>query len=146
MRPKIVAFDTYFAHLVGRLPAWHRGWFHWLGVATIPILWCGIIAGMLFFGILLHGICYDFFFVSGQIYTDQKAGEKVKSAAQGLITLATYGLGMLVGFSLAGKLYNMYALEGGGHDWQMIWISPAVIAIVVMLGFAWGFKNEKMKS
>lgn len=101
---------------------------------------------MLFFGILLHGICYDFFFVSGQIYTDQKAGEKVKSAAQGLITLATYGLGMLVGFSLAGKLYNMYALEGGGHDWQMIWISPAVIAIVVMLGFAWGFKNEKMKS
>lgn len=101
---------------------------------------------MLFFGILLHGICYDFFFVSGQIYTDQKAGEKVKSAAQGLITLATYGVGMLIGFSLAGKLYNMYSLEGGGHDWKMIWISPAIIAIMVLLGFAWSFTNKKVTS
>ena len=61
---------------------------------------------MLFSGIILHGICYDFFFVSGQIYTDYKAGEKIKSSAQGLITLATYGVGMLVGFWLAGKIYD----------------------------------------
>ncbi len=99
---------------------------------------------MLFFGILLHGICYDFFFVSGQIYTDQKAGETVKSAAQGLITLATYGVGMLIGFSLAGKIYNSYALEGGGHDWKMIWIIPACIAFIVMALFAWRFKDEKV--
>ncbi len=101
---------------------------------------------MLFLGILLHGVCYDFFFVSGQIYTDFKAGEKVKSSAQGLITLATYGLGMFIGFWLAGNIYNKYQLEGGAHDWKMIWIIPACIAFVVLLSFALIFKNEKITS
>ena len=100
---------------------------------------------MLFLGILLHGICYDFFFVSGQIYTDFKAGEKFKSAAQGLITLATYGLGMLIGFWLAGKIYNNYAFAEGGHNWQMIWLIPAGIALVVLLLYALGFKNERIE-
>ena len=68
----------------------------------------GELTFMLILGIALHGICYDFFFVSGQIYTDYKAGEKVKSAAQGLITLATYGVGMLVGFWVAGKISDTY--------------------------------------
>jgi len=99
---------------------------------------------MLFMGILLHGICYDFFFVSGQIYTDFKAGEKVKSSAQGLITLATYGVGMLIGFSLAGNIYNRFALADGGHDWKMIWLIPAGIAFIVLLGFAVSFRNEKI--
>lgn len=99
---------------------------------------------MLFLGILLHGICYDFFFVSGQIYTDFKAGEKIKSSAQGLITLATYGLGMLIGFWLAGNIYNRYAMPDGSHEWQMIWLIPAGIAFVVLLGFALSFKNEKI--
>lgn len=99
---------------------------------------------MLFMGILLHGICYDFFFVTGQIYTDFKAGEKIKSAAQGMITLATYGVGMLIGFSLAGSIYDSYALEGGSYDWKMIWLIPAGIAFVVMLGFALTFRNEKI--
>lgn len=99
---------------------------------------------MLFMGILLHGICYDFFFVTGQIYTDFKAGEKIKSSAQGMITLATYGVGMLIGFSLAGSIYDSYALEGGAHDWKMIWLIPAGIAFVVMLGFALTFRNEKI--
>jgi nucleoside transporter len=100
---------------------------------------------MLFLGILLHGICYDFFFVSGQIYTDFKAGEKFKSAAQGLITLATYGLGMLIGFWLAGRIYNAYALSGGGHNWEMIWIIPAIIAAVVLVLYGVLFKNEKVE-
>lgn len=99
---------------------------------------------MLFMGILLHGICYDFFFVSGQIYTDFKAGEKIKSSAQGLITLATYGLGMLIGFWLAGNVYNQYANPDGSHDWKMIWIIPAIIAVVVLAGFMLFFKNEKI--
>jgi nucleoside transporter len=101
---------------------------------------------MLFLGIALHGVCYDFFIVSGQIYTDFKAGEKNKSAAQGLITLATYGLGMMIGFWLSGNVFNHFALEGGGHNWKMIWIVPATIALVVMLSFGFRFKNEKVAS
>lgn len=99
---------------------------------------------MLIFGIILHGICYDFFFVSGQIYTDFKAGEKFKSSAQGLITLATYGLGMLIGFRLAGFITDSN-IVGEGHDWNSIWIFPAIFAAVVFVIFLVGFKNEKIE-
>ncbi len=101
---------------------------------------------MLFSGIILHGICYDFFFVSGQIYTDYKAGEKIKSSAQGLITLATYGVGMLVGFWLAGKIYDHYTDVAGAQDWKMIWTIPAGIAAAVMVLYALVFKNEKINA
>jgi len=99
---------------------------------------------MLVIGIALHGICYDFFFVSGQIYTDSKAGEKVKSAAQGLITLATYGIGMLIGFWIAGQIADHYLVEGV-HSWKDIWTFPAIFAVVVMVLFALFFKNEKIE-
>ncbi len=95
-------------------------------------------------GILLHGICYDFFFVSGQIYTDSKAGDKIKSAAQGLITLATYGLGMLIGFAIAGKVSAMY-LDDGLHIWSKIWMFPAIFAAVVFFFFLLFFKKEEVK-
>ena len=98
---------------------------------------------MLIFGIILHGICYDFFFVSGQIYTDFKAGEKYKNSAQGLITLATYGIGMLIGFRMAGIITDMYALEVG-HNWKEIWTYPAIFAAVVLIIFILTFKNEKI--
>ncbi|SHG02777.1 nucleoside transporter [Salegentibacter echinorum] len=104
----------------------------------------GELAFMLIIGIALHGICYDFFFVSGQIYTDSKAGPKIKSAAQGLITLATYGLGMLIGFWVAGQVSDMYLNADGTHDWEQIWIVPAGFAFVVMILFAIFFKNEKI--
>jgi len=100
---------------------------------------------MLIFGIILHGICYDFFFVSGQIYTDYKAGEKFKSSAQGLITLATYGLGMLVGFRLAGYITDLNAITDGSHNWFDIWVLPAGIAGAVFLFFLIAFKNEKIE-
>ncbi|MBT8228849.1 MAG: MFS transporter, partial [Bacteroidia bacterium] len=96
-------------------------------------------------GIALHGICYDFFFVSGQIYTDSKAGESVKSAAQGLITLATYGLGMLIGFYIAGMIADKFTLEDGGHTWADIWQFPAIFAAAVMVLFFLLFKNEKIE-
>ncbi|MBL0682723.1 nucleoside permease [Aquimarina mytili] len=105
----------------------------------------GELAFMLITGIALHGICYDFFFVSGQIYTDSKAGEKFKSAAQGLITLATYGLGMLIGFYVAGKITDANLVSEGQHDWTGIWIFPAMFAGAVMLLFAIFFKNEKIE-
>ena len=100
---------------------------------------------MLLVGIALHGICYDFFFVSGQIYTDSKAGKKYQSAAQGMITLATYGVGMLVGFWAAGKITAMYDIVDGGHDWQNIWLLPAGFAVLVFLIFLFAFKNETVE-
>lgn len=105
----------------------------------------GDLAFMLILGIALHGICYDFFFVSGQIYTDSKAGEKFKSAAQGLITLATYGLGMLIGFWVAGKVSDMYLFAEGGHNWTGIWTFPAIFALGVMVLFVIFFKNETIE-
>ena len=105
----------------------------------------GELSFMLIIGIALHGACYDFFFVTGQIYTDNKAGEKYKSAAQGLITLATYGVGMLVGFYIAGIISEMYKTQGGGvaEVWNHIWTFPAIFAFIVMALFAIFFKPEK---
>ena len=99
---------------------------------------------MLLFGIVLHGICYDFFFVSGQIYTDFKAGKEYKSTAQGLITLATYGIGMLIGFRFAGWLTDKYVVDNG-HLWKEIWIQPAIFSFVVLILFLISFKNETIK-
>jgi nucleoside transporter len=103
----------------------------------------GDLAFMLLLGIALHGICYDFFFVAGQIYTDSKAGEKIKSAAQGLIALATYGVGMLIGFWAAGKITDIYLLADGKHVWVDIWRFPGIFAGFVLILFIVFFKNEK---
>ncbi|CAN5424054.1 nucleoside permease [soil metagenome] len=101
---------------------------------------------MLYGGIILHGMCYDFFFVSGMIYTDEKAGEKIKSQAQGLISLATYGVGMLIGSLLSGIVKDMYT-EGTGDgavtNWSGVWMVPAGIAVVVLLLFIVAFKDKK---
>lgn len=98
---------------------------------------------MLIVGIALHGICYDFFFVSGQIYTDSKAGKKYKSAAQGLITLATYGVGMLIGFWVAGLVSDLYKISDTQHDWQGIWLVAAGIAAGVAVLFLFTFNQSK---
>lgn len=104
----------------------------------------GDLVVLLLLGIALHGVCYDFFFVSGQIYTDSKAGNAYKSSAQGLITLATYGIGMLIGFWAAGKITDAYLLSDGVHDWQTIWLYPAAFAGVVLVLFGVLFKNVKI--
>ena len=96
---------------------------------------------LLYLGIILHGICYDFFFVTGQIYTDKRAGPRIKSAAQGMITLATYGVGMLIGFYIAGQVSEHYK-TADGHDWQKIWMVPAAIAGFVVLFFIIFFKDK----
>jgi len=109
----------------------------------------GELSFMLLIGIALHGICYDFFFVSGQIYTDSKAGVKYKSAAQGLITLATYGVGQLIGFWVAGYVGDKYkamkATDLAGF-WNHTWVVPAIIAAVVFFIFLALFKDEKIDS
>lgn len=103
---------------------------------------------MLYLGIILHGICYDFFFVTGQIYTDKKAGENIRSSAQGLITLATYGVGMFIGFKLAGTIVDQQATTDAagkviGHVWKNVWIFPCLFASGVALLFFVLFKNDK---
>jgi MFS family permease len=99
--------------------------------------------GLLYLGILLHGICYDFFFVTGQIYVDRKAGVEIRASAQGLIALLTYGVGMAIGSYLAGQVVEMYVIEGG-HDWQTIWMIPCVFTAVVALLFALVFRDTSV--
>jgi nucleoside transporter len=103
---------------------------------------------MLYAGIILHGICYDFFFVTGQIYTDAKAGSAIKNAAQGLITFATYGVGMMIGSYVSGFITESYSTtmdDETSYQWQQVWLVPACIAGFVLLTFAVLFK-DKLKS
>ena len=97
---------------------------------------------MLYAGIILHGICYDFFFVTGYMYTEKKAGEKIKNAAQGLFTLATYGAGMLIGTWFSGVITDKYTV-GKAHLWDQIWMVPAYIAAGVLLYFILFFREKK---
>jgi nucleoside transporter len=98
---------------------------------------------MLYAGIILHGICYDFFFVTGYMYTEKKAGEKIKSAAQGLFTFATYGLGMFIGTWFSGFVAERFKV-GAGHDWQSIWLVPAGIAAGALLYFIFFFREKRV--
>ena len=103
---------------------------------------------MLYGGILLHGICFDFFFVSGMIYTDLKAGPRIKSQAQGLISLATYGVGMLIGSVVGGYVQKMYTTGTGPTavtNWTNVWLVPAGIAVVVLLLFLVAFRDNTRK-
>ena len=97
---------------------------------------------MLFAGILLHGVCFDFFFVTGQIYTDNKAGEKIQSAAQGMITMATYGIGMWIGSNLSGIVKDYFTVNAI-VAWKSIWMVPAGIAAAVLVIFILFFKDNK---
>jgi nucleoside transporter len=100
---------------------------------------------MLYLGILLHGICYDFFFVTGQIYVDQQAGVRIRAAAQGLIAFVTLGVGLYIGSWASGKVVDAYAVTSGGtvtHDWRSIWMVPAVGSLAILLLFAVLFRPK----
>lgn len=97
---------------------------------------------MIYTGIILHGICYDFFVVTGQIFVDEKAPDHLKSSAQGLITFATYGLGMFIGTWFAGRTIDMLTVDGVA-DWVTIWYVPTVIAAVVLVIFIFLFREKK---
>ncbi len=110
---------------------------------------------LLYAGIILHGICYDFFFVTGYMYTENKAGAKIKNAAQSLFTFATYGVGMFIGTNYSGFVSNKYSTktidlltkkEVVSHNWQSIWMYPAIIAAVVLVAFIAFFKEKKTEA
>ena len=131
--------------------------FRWLGVkwmiALGMIAWtvrflcfgygdAGVNLWMLFAGIILHGVCFDFFFVTGQIYTDSKAGIRIQSQAQGMITMATYGIGMWIGTKLSGYVKDHYTANEI-VNWRSVWMVPAGIAFVVLILFVLFFKDNK---
>ena len=99
----------------------------------------GDLVWMLYLGILLHGICYDFFFVTGQIYVDQQAPLRIRAAAQGFIAFVTLGVGLFLGGIVSGNVVQAFAAEAAGrvaHDWRAIWLVPGVGAGVIFLLFA----------
>jgi nucleoside transporter len=106
----------------------------------------GSMVWALYLGILLHGVCYDFFFVTGQIYVDQQAGNKIRAAAQGLIAFVTLGVGLFIGSWVSGKVVDAYAITGPTgavtHDWRSIWMVPAVGALVILVIFAILFRPK----
>lgn len=100
---------------------------------------------MIIMGIALHGICYDFFFVTGQIYVDKKSTPDIRGQAQGLIILITYGVGMLIGAQVAGMLYNSFLGTAEAltlQQWQSFWWIPAILAAVIMIGFLLTFDDK----
>jgi nucleoside transporter len=102
---------------------------------------------MFWLGILLHGICYDFFFVTGQIYIDRKASAALRAAAQGLITFITYGAGMFVGSWLSGAVVERYTTTSATgtpiHEWQSIWIVAATASAAVLILFLLTFTDKE---
>ena len=100
----------------------------------MPLLWAGI---------LLHGICYDFFFVTGQIYVDRKAPAASRSAAQGLVTQITYGAGMLLGSSLSGPVVDVFSSRSGAPQWRGVWLTAAGCSAAVLLLFALLFREKE---
>ncbi len=120
--------------LVG-MAAWALRYFLFAYGDTGSLVW------MLYVGILLHGVCYDFFFVTGQIYVDQRATREIRAAAQGFLAFVTHGLGLFTGSWLSGAIVGAYA-RGTGHDWHAIWIVPAVMAAVILAAFALLFRDR----
>src|SRR6266403_6029185 len=99
---------------------------------------------MFYAAILLHGICYDFFFMTGQLYTDQEAPPHLRSAAQGLITFLTYGLGMLMGSLIAGRAVDYFTQTAGTtvtRNWQAFWLISALTAVLILLLIAVFFRG-----
>jgi nucleoside transporter len=103
-----------------------------------PTVW------MLYAGILVHGVCYDFFFVSGQIYVDQQANLRIRAAAQGLIAFVTLGIGNVIGSWLSGLVVQAYQTVGANgvitHDWRSIWLIPAIGSAVIFVIFLFWFR------
>ena len=125
--------------LVAGMGAWTLRYVFFALAAPSEVYW------MIILGILLHGICYDFFFVTGQIYVDKKSTSAIRGQAQGMLVLVTYGLGMLIGAQAAGNLFNAFLGDAQTltlGQWRQFWFVPAAFAAVIMVGFALLFNDR----
>lgn len=133
-----VRFGVKWMLLVG-MGAWVLRYVLFALAAPSAVVW------MILGGILLHGICYDFFFVTGQIYVDKKSTPAIRGQAQGFLVLVTYGVGMLIGAQVAGNLFNAFLGEASAltlDQWQQFWYIPAAFAFGVMIFFGLFFKDK----
>jgi len=129
--------------LVAGMGAWTLRYVLFAVGAPNAIFW------MVILGILLHGICYDFFFVTGQIYVDKKSTPQIRGQAQGMLVLVTYGIGMLIGAQAAGNLFNAFLGDAAAltlDQWRQFWFVPAAFAAVVMVLFALLFYDRVDRS
>ncbi len=110
----------------------------------------GFATSLIFAAILLHGVCYDFLFIAGQLYVDDEANERMRGAAQGFIAFILWGVGNFVGSTLAGKSQALHTLaqpQGDiAHDWHGIWIYPAWGAVAVLILFLIFFRDPPKKA
>ena len=101
---------------------------------------------MFYIAIALHGVCYDFFFMTGQLYTDQEAPPDLRGTAQGFLTFVTYGLGMFIGSNLSGVAVDFFTTPAG-KNWSAFWLSSAAGAFVILLMVAALFRtNAKIQT
>ncbi len=122
--------------MVAGMTAWAARYFAFGNGNAGSLMW------LILIGIVLHGVCYDFFFVSGQIYTDERAGVKIRGAAQGFLNFLTNGLGYLVGAFVSGRVVDAYLTGPNQHDWHAIWMVPAIGAAGIALIFAALFRPK----
>jgi nucleoside transporter len=126
--------------LLAGMAAWVLRYALFAAAAPSAVYW------MIALGILLHGICYDFFFVTGQIYVDKKSTPAIRGQAQGFFVFVTYGVGMLIGAQVAGNVYNRFL--GGApalalEQWKSFWILPSVFAAVILVFFGLAFHDRE---
>lgn len=129
--------------LLAGMAAWVVRYLLFAGAATGSVYW------MIALGILLHGVCYDFFFVTGQIYVDKKSTAAIRGQAQGFFVFVTYGVGMLIGAQVAGNVYDRYLAGASAltlDQWKSFWMLPAAFAAVVLVFFALAFHDRERQA